>query len=115
MKRGFCFAVFIAIVFLFCATPLSAVAKDPCGEEGIIVKNLTTINLWYKKNNGDCTIWRNNHIFRIRPEDSVEIFSDLACSKLYCGDNPTYEKYKSLDVNSNCAVRILPLCNLSDM
>jgi hypothetical protein len=60
-------------------------------------------------------MWRNNHILRIGAEDTVEIFSDLVCSKLYCEDNPTYKKYESLDANSNCAVRILPLCNLSDM
>jgi hypothetical protein len=115
MSRRFCFVVFIIILCLFCAAPLSAIAEDRCSDESIIVKNLTTINLWYKKNSGNCTIWRNNHIFRIGPKDSVEIFSDLACSKLYCEDNPTYEKYKSLDVNGNCGVRILPICNLSDM
>jgi hypothetical protein len=114
MSRRFCFVVLFVIICL-CAAPLSATAEDRCSDEGIIVKNLTTLNLWYKKNSGSCTIWRNNHIFRISPKDSVEIFSDLACSKFYCEDNPTYEKYKSLDVNSNCAVRILPLCNLSDM
>jgi hypothetical protein len=115
MSRRFCFVVLIVIVCFFCEVPVSATAEDRCSNEGIIVKNLTTINLWYRKNNGDCMIWRNNHIFRIRPGDTFEIFSDLACSKLYCGDNPTYEKYKSLDVNDNCGVRILPLCNLSDM
>jgi hypothetical protein len=115
MNRKFYFGVFVAFICFFYSIPLPAITKDRCGEEGIVVKNLTTINLWYKKNSGDCTIWRKNHIFRIGPEDTIEIFSDLACSNLYCEDNPTYKKYKALDVNSNCGVRILPLCNLSDM
>jgi hypothetical protein len=107
--------VLIAIICLFYEVPVPAIAKDRCSEEGIVVKNLTMLNLWYKKNSGNCTIWRNNHILRIRPKDSVDIFSDLACSKLYCEDNPTYKYYKSLDMNGNCGVRILPICNLSDM
>jgi len=115
MGRRFCFVVVIVIICLFYEVPISAIAADRCSEEGIVVKNLTMLNLWYKKNGGSCTIWRNNHILRIRPEDIVEIFSDLACSNLYCEDNPTYKKYKSLDADSNCGVRILPLCNLSDM
>ncbi len=115
MSRKFYFGVLIVFICLFFAVPLSAITKDRCGEEGIIVKNLTMLNLWYKKDGGNCTIWRNNHIFRIKPKDTVEIFSDLACRKFYCEDNPAYEKYKSLDMNSDCGVRILPLCNLSDM
>jgi hypothetical protein len=115
MSRKFHFGVFIAFICFFYAVPLSAITKDRCSEEGIVVKNLTMLNLWYKKNSGNCTIWRNNHILRIRPEDTVGIFSDLACNKLYCKDNPAYEKYESLDVNGNCRVKILPLCNLSDM
>ena len=115
MNRGCCFSVFIVIICLLYAVPLSAIAKDRCGKDGIIVKNMTMLDLWYKKNSGSCTIWRKNHIFRTGPGDAVEIFSDLACSRFYCEDNPTYEKYKSLDVNGDCAVRILPICNLSDM
>jgi hypothetical protein len=115
MSRKCYVGLFVAFICFFYSVPLSAIAGDRCSGEGIVVKNLTMLNLWYKKNSGNCTMWRNNHILRIGPEDTVEIFSDLACSKLYCEDNPTYKKYESLDANSNCAVRILPLCNLSDM
>jgi hypothetical protein len=115
MNKVFCFAAFVVIICLLCGAPLRAVTEDRCGEEGIVVKNMTMLDLWYKKNSGSCMIWRKNHIFRIMAEDTVEIFSDLTCSRLYCQDNPTYEKFKSLDLNGNCAVRILPICNLSDM
>lgn len=99
----------------FCAVYSFAATEDPCSKEGIIVKNMTMLDLWYKKNGGECKIWIHNHIFNIKPEDTVEIFSDLACEKRYCKDNPTYRIYKSLDMNDDCAVRILPHCTLSDM
>ena len=116
MRRNFYFAVLITLViFAFFSEPLSAVMKDTCGKKGIMIRNLTMLDLWYKKNNGACTIWTHNHLFTIKPKDKIEIFSDLVCETLYCTDNPTYKDYKSLDIDGNCRVRILPDCNLSDM
>jgi len=104
----------IFAIFAF-AVPLSAEGKDPCGREGIIVKNMTMIDLWYRKDGGNCTIWIHNHIFRIKPKDIIEISSDLTCKKKYCKNPPTYRDYRSSDTNGDCSVRILPDCNLSDM
>jgi hypothetical protein len=116
MCRNFCFGIsFTFLIFAIFAVPLSAAEKDFCGREGIIVKNMTMIDLWYRKDGGNCTIWIHNHIFRIKPKDIVEIFSDLTCKKKYCKNNPTYRDYKSSDANGGCGVRILPDCNLSDM
>lgn len=117
MFRNLYFVVFtIFLLFTFFTVPLfAATEEDPCRKEGIVVKNLTMINLWYKKNSGDCSILIHDHIFRIKPEDTIEIFSDLTCNRLYCKDNPTYENYKSFDTDGNCRVRILPKCSLSDM
>jgi hypothetical protein len=115
MRGRSCFIVFISIVCFLCAASLPAAEGDHCSGQGIVVKNMTMLDLWYKKDNGDCTIWRKNHILRMSPAETFEIFSDLACNKLYCSENPTYEKYKSLDADGDCRVRILSLCNLSDM
>ncbi len=116
MHRNFYFGMSITLlIFALHAVPLSAEGKDLCSGEGIIVKNMTMLDLWYRKNNGNCTIWIHEHIFKIRPEDIAEIYSDLACKKKYCKNNPTYGDYKSLDTNGDCSVRILPDCNLSDM
>jgi hypothetical protein len=118
MHRESYFGIPVAFLIfaLFAAPlPLSAGAKDLCGQAGIIVKNMTMIDLWYKKNGGNCTILIHEHIFRIKPKDDIEIFSDLACKKNYCNNTPTYRDYKSLDANGDCSVRILPSCNLSDM
>lgn len=104
---------FLILVLLVASS--FAATKDPCAEEGIIVKNLTMLDLWYKKNGGECTIWIHNHIFVIKPDDTIDIFSDLICKTTYCKDNPTYEIYKSFDKNRDCGVRILPDCSLSDM
>jgi hypothetical protein len=104
---------FLILVLLVASS--FAATKDPCAEEGIIVKNLTMLDLWDKKNGGECTIWIHNHIFVINPKDTVDIFSDLTCKTTYCKDNPTYEIYKSFDKNRDCGVKILPDCSLSDM
>ncbi len=91
-------------------------AEAPAPKEGIVVKNLTLFDdLWYRKNNGDCIMWRRDHIIAIKPEDTIEIFSDLVCKTPYCAGPPTYADYKSLDTDGDCRVRILPDCNISDM
>ena len=89
--------------------------NDPCREKGMIVKNLTTRDLWRKGSDGKCYLWNDNHVLVIRQGDQVSIFSDLICRSPYCGNDPTYEDYKAVDKNGNCAVRILPGCTLSDM
>jgi len=117
MNRKLYFGILITFFILaFFAMPLfAAIGEDPCGEEGLIVKNLTLVNLWYKKNSGNCTIWQRDHIFVIKAEDTIEIFSDLICETPYCGDSLSYIDYKSFDTNGNCRVKIFSGCNLSDM
>ena len=102
-------------LILFAAFSFAQAEEDRCSEQGIIVRNATMLDLWYKKNGGECTIWIHNHIVRIKPKDMAEIFSDMVCKTHYCEANPTYKDLKSLDKNGNCGVRILPDCNLSDM
>lgn len=110
------FAVFI-FVFVFLITPFSFVnsGENSCISEGIVVKNLTLSDLWYKKNKGSCFKWKRNKIFNIRSEDSVEIFSDLACATYYCKDVFPFDYYRSFDNDRDCRVRILPNCTISDM
>ena len=115
MKRNFFVLRMLLVFILFGIYHSVPAAEDPCRDEGIVVKNLTMLDLWYKENRGECTIWIHNHIVRIKPEDTAEIFSDMVCKTHYCKANPTYKDYKSLDRNGDCGARILPECNLSDM
>jgi hypothetical protein len=94
---------------------LASADEDSCRETGIYIGNQTTLDLWYTRNDGSCTIWRHGHLLTMKPEDRVIIYSDIACKKEYCSNNPSYNVYKSVDVNQNCRVRILPDCTLSDM
>ncbi len=118
MRRKVCLEILIVfLIIVFSAEPFldAATKADQCAKKGIFVKNLTMLDLWYKKNGGDCSLWRHNHIFVIKPQDTIEIFSDLTCETLYCYKNPTYRMYKSYDADGNCRVRILTHCTLSDM
>jgi hypothetical protein len=110
-----CFTTIPLILILLVAPLLAATEEDLCREEGIIVRNATMLDLWYRKNGGQCSIWIHEHLFTIKPGDSVNIFSDLNCQSLYCANNPTYKVYKSVDVTGDCRVKILPNCTLSDM
>jgi hypothetical protein len=106
--------VILAIFVLFIVPSFAADGRDNCAEEGIAVENLTMLDLWYKKNDGDCFIWVHGHVFFIMPGDNIKIFSDLTCKTPYCKKNPTYKVYKSVDTDGNCSVRILPDCDISD-
>jgi hypothetical protein len=114
-KSIYSIALIAVMMVAFHPVSLFAETKDTCSEGGIIVRNMTMLDRWYKKNDGACTIWRHNHMFTSKPEDKFEIFSDLACKTSYCAGNPAYTDYKSVDANGDCRVRILPDCNLSDM
>ena len=116
MKRN----TMIVLFALFAATlsvmpSYSTADDDPCSQSGIVVRNATMLDLWYKRNDGACSIWIHEHRVTIGPKDAVTIYSDMDCKTLYCPKNPTYRDYKSIDVNGDCSVRILPNCNLSDM
>lgn len=110
-------ALAIVAGFLIASPSFAAKKDDLCREEGIIVKNLTAHNLWYKQNgkDGACYIWIKDHIFVIKPGESIGIFSDMTCQKRYCPKNPEYKDYKAADRDRDCRVRILPGCKLSDM
>jgi hypothetical protein len=95
--------------------PAHAADNDRCRESGIIVKNFTLVDRWYKRNNGECTIWNHHKVFIINQGETIEIFSDMTCRTFYCSENPLYKDYLSADENANCAVKILPYCSLTDM
>jgi hypothetical protein len=103
------------LITLSAAPSFAAAKDDPCKEEGIIVKNLSTRDLWYRKDGGPCFYWDKNKTFVIRPGEKIEIFSDLVCRTNYCKDNPSYKDYRNVDSNGNCAVAIHPGCKISDM
>jgi hypothetical protein len=95
--------------------PLLALADEvTCRETGIYIAN-QTMDLWYTRNGGACTIFATGHLIIIKPEDTLIIYRDMICKTEYCSNNPTYDVYKSFDANQNCRVRILPDCTLSDM
>jgi hypothetical protein len=105
-----------SLIIILIALPLFAAAEEyQCREESITVRNATMLDLWYKKNGGACLMWAHEHLFTIKPEDIIDIFSDMNCQTFYCADNPNYKNYKSIDATENCRVKILPNCNFSDM
>jgi hypothetical protein len=112
---------FIGLSVSFCiilvlAFPLSAETdKAACAQEEIVVKNLTLIDLKYKKGGGNCTALKRAYQFVMKPEETVEIFSDLICEKPYCSTSFSYQDLRYADTDGNCRVRILPNCTLSDM
>lgn len=115
-KEIFSKALATFLIFIFFAVPLfAAQEEDQCRGEGIVVRNATMLDLWFTRNGGECLIWIHEHLFTIKSEDSIDIYSDMNCQTLYCADNPTYKDYKSVDINGNCRVNILPDCNVSDM
>jgi hypothetical protein len=105
-----------SLILILTALPLlAATEEDRCGEEGIMVRNATMLDLWYKKNGGECFIWIHEHLFTIKPGDSIDIFSDLNCRTLYCANKLTYKSYTSIYAGGDCRVKILPNCTLADM
>jgi hypothetical protein len=105
----------LLIFMLFAVSVSAAQEEDHCRSKGIVVRNATMLDLWYKKNGGKCFIWQHEHLFTIKPEDNIDIYSDMTCQTFYCADNPTYKKYESVDADGDCRVKILPYCNISDM
>ncbi|HEC97396.1 MAG TPA: hypothetical protein ENI58_04470 [Nitrospirae bacterium] len=115
--RSWMHFLILALMFtvLSAINPLQARGQeDICKEKGIVVRNLTTNDHWYKKNDGDCFKWKVSKMFVIKPGDTVDIYSDLTCKTTYC-KGIDYEKYLSYDKNGNCRVKIIPGCTLSDM
>jgi len=118
-KKRIAFSVAGVISVLCCALllprmALPVMAQDYCREQGMTVRNATMLDLWYKKNDGACSIWIHEHLFRIKQEESIKIFSDMNCQKLYCTSNPAYKDYQSADANGDCFVNIFPNCRISD-
>ena len=105
----------LAVIALTLIPLLALADEDTCRETGIYVGNQGTINLWYTRNGGACTIFATGHLINIKWEDMLIIYRDMICKTEYCSNNPTYNDYKLLDANQNCRVRILPECNVSDM
>ncbi len=89
--------------------------EDVCAGRGMVVRNLTTVDLWYLREGGECFKWKQNKLFVIKPDEHLEIFSDMVCEKRYCKRYLTYESYRAVDGDNDCRVRVLPGCSLSDM
>ncbi len=107
------FSVFLLISLL--TNPFWAFAEeDACAEKGILVKNMTTFNLWSRVDQGACYIYQKNKFVRVLPGEKIGIFSDLVCLTSHC-DDFTYEKFLSSDGNGDCRVRINPGCEVSDL
>ena len=116
MRENILYILLAVIIASILSIPSFSLSEtDLCKETGIIVKNMDLKQLWYKKNGGDCFLWKRNYMFTIYPEDTIGVYSDLTCKTLYCGVEHTFFDYKAIDTNNDCRVRILPGCNLSDM
>jgi len=90
-------------------------AASSCTGEGITVRNLDIVDLWYRSNTGECRKLRRNYMFTVLPGHVVDIFTDLDCKTPYCDVTPTFDDYLSHDTNQDCRVKIIPRCSLADM
>jgi hypothetical protein len=116
MRKNIIYLLLAVFSISLLIVPVSSLSEeDSCKETGIVVKNLTLKNLWYKKGDDACFLWRQNYMFTIHPGETIGVYSDLTCKKLYCGVEHTFYDYKAIDSDNNCRVRILSGCNLSDM
>jgi hypothetical protein len=109
--------IFLSVVSFFLFYAMSACFakdEDPCKDQGIIVKNLSFKEIWYKPQGGNCIVLKRHNTFTIKPAEEISLFSDIVCKTPYCPASK-YTDYKSYDVNGDCSVRILPHNTLSDM
>jgi hypothetical protein len=116
LKKAISFFIgttFISI--LFTSSSFGELKEDLCKEPGISTKNMTFVNLWYKRNGGDCTIRPRNRSMVTKPGDIVDVFSDLTCKNKSCSDAYIYEDLRPFDKDGNCRLRMLNTCKLSDM
>lgn len=115
MKRYLFLFLTVLFLLLFCAMyTCFAKDEDPCKDQGIIVKNLSFKEIWYKPQGGSCIVLKRHKTFTIRPSEEIGLFSDNVCETPYSPAR-TYKDYKSYDVNGNCGVKILPHNTLSEM
>jgi hypothetical protein len=103
----------LSLVALSCQ-PLWA-AEDPCQESGVFVANISTVHLWYQRAGGNCTFWNKNAIITLRPQEEVDIFSDLACEMKFCPETLKYENVRAADTAGNCRAKLRFGCSLTDM
>jgi len=119
MFKKSCFAIVSGLLIVASAAVAICLAadEDQCAERGISVRNMALIDLWYRKNGGQCSTWYPrdpSYHLTIKPGDNIEIFLDSNCQQPYCTKSPAYEDYKSADTNGTCNVNILPFCKLSN-
>lgn len=102
----------IAIVF---TTTVPAFAEgNNCTNKEISVSNQVAVNLWYKRDGGNCSLLNKHNIFLVFPGEGFQIYSDSTCKTKYCS-GLIHEDFKSFDRDGDCRVRILTGCILSDM
>jgi hypothetical protein len=107
----------LTVLFLFLFSTMSAcfaVDEDPCKDQGITVRNLSSKEIWYKRQGDSCIILKRNYSFTIKPGEEIRLFSDNVCETPYC-PACTYTYFKSYDADGDCRVKILPEDTLSDM
>jgi hypothetical protein len=100
-------------LFALCAAALflgasSVVADDdPCTKSGIIVSNGTMLDLWYKKNNGECSFWMHENIFTIKPEDTVKVVGGINSQGAFVSDKQIraseyiFTRFSAVDYQNN--------------
>ena len=94
---------------------LGSADEDACRKTGIYILNQSQVNSYFTRNDGPCTYWRHHYLLTIKPEDTLIIYEDVDCKTEYFSKNPTYDDYKSFDINGDCRVRILLDGTLSDL
>lgn len=105
--------IFLALagVGVTTASPL----EKTCENDKMYISNQVTVNLWYKRDGGQCSLLNKHNIFMVFPGESLQIYSNSDCTTKYCSDSLTQKDVKSADLDGDCRVRILNDCAISDM
>jgi hypothetical protein len=105
--------VFFLLVMVSAKAASAAAEEDNCRNKVMYVSNQVAVNLWVKRDRGDCFLLKKHKIFKVFPRKTLHIYSDSTCRTEYC-TSLRHEDFKSFDQNGDCRVRILTGCTLSD-
>jgi len=108
--------VFFFLLVMVSAKDAPASAEgDNCENKKMYISNQVTVNLWYKRDGGNCSLLNKHNIVMVFPGEDFQIYSDSDCKTKYCSDSLKQKDLKSTDRDGDCRVRILNGCILSDM
>lgn len=96
-------------------TKVGCTRYDICSS-GMVVRNQTGGNLYYRQNGGACSAaWANGATGTVTSINSFQLFTDAACATACAPQSSmTFSQQKDIDVNNNCQTAVNPGCLMVD-